>query len=240
MLSLWRNQIAVNLSTLGSVLMVTTATAAFANTTFDTTPAWNGASYIQPFGNPDTSTYGQTFVAGADSLMTDFIFYLNAPQRIIVQFTGDVYAWTGSLLGGGGRGATGASLFTNSSTVLNGDNSFQAVRMEPNVCLKPGAQYVAFLTVSNPTDFDATTGTSVWGNLRLSHVANNGGGGFVFYNNGNNPSLLNASAWDNFSDFGDLAWKADFSRCPEPGAIATAIVMFGGLGLGMLKRRRKQ
>jgi len=37
-------------------------TAHFGAQTFDTIPAWNKTSTIQPFGFPNTATYGQTFV----------------------------------------------------------------------------------------------------------------------------------------------------------------------------------
>ncbi len=36
-------------------------TAHFGGYTFDTTYAWDGSSTVQPFGYPDTATYGQTF-----------------------------------------------------------------------------------------------------------------------------------------------------------------------------------
>jgi|GEM_PF-1047404 len=216
--------------------------AANAATMFDTITPWDGSASIASFGNPDTATYGQTFIAPVDMLMTDFTFQINAAQGINLQFRGEVYSWTGSLLGGGGGQATGASLYTSASTLLSGNGAFQAVTMNPNIMLTPGSQYVALLTVSDPTDYAATTGISSWGINLFSRVANSGGGGFVYYNNGNNPGALNSSTWDNFEDFGDLAWRANFvgggAAVPEPGSVA---LLVGGMVSGgiLLRRRRK-
>lgn len=232
---------------LSSVLLSTALIAplANANTTFDTTPSWNGSDSIAPFGNPNTSTYGETFISPTDNVLNDFTFYVKPDQGASLSVKGYVYQWTGSLLGGGGGGAVGSSLFASASSMIINDSSmFNAVTVNTGgVTLTPGSQYVAFLTVSNPTDYASTTGTSVWGNTAYSHVSNDGGGGFVFYNNGNNFSNLNTVAWDNFGDFGDLAWKANFSKnnadVPEPGSIASMLGI-GIFGVGMVRRRRSK
>lgn len=217
-----------------------TFSAAHAATMFDTITPWDGTSAISPFGNSNTATYGQTFIAPVDMLMTDFTFEVNAERGIDLQFRGEVYSWTGSLFGGGGGQAIGAPLYTSASMMLSGNGAFQAVTVNPNIMLTPGSQYVALLTVSDPADYAATTGTSIWGRLG-GHDPSNGGGGFVFYNNGNNPALINSSVWDNFSDFGDSAWRANFAggaAVPEPGSMA---LLVGGLiSGGMFVRRRRK
>ena len=88
-------------------------------TTFDTSSAWDGSSSISGYGGSATTTYGQTFVAPSDSTLNSFTFYLrpNTP----VTSTAYVFAWQGSLLGGGGGRATGPALFQSSSIVTTGD-----------------------------------------------------------------------------------------------------------------------
>ena len=98
--------------------LVGALTVANAATTFDTMPSWNGSDAIQPFGNGNTATYAQTFIAPVDTLFTDYTFQVNAPTGVSMQFRGEVYAWAGSLLGGGGGQATGAMLYQSAPMTL--------------------------------------------------------------------------------------------------------------------------
>lgn len=218
---------------------VMTANAA---TTYETESLWNGITTISPFGNPNTSTYGQTFLAPVDPLMTDFSFHINASVATTLQFQGEVYQWSGPMQGNGGQ-ATGAMLYQSAPTVLMGNGAFQTVTMTPNIMLTPGNQYVALLTISDPTNYAATIGTSIWALLFNTHGANNGGGGAVFYNNQNNHAALNSSTWDTFFDYGDMAWRANFTAgnvaVPEPGSVALLVGM-GASGAGFLLRRKKK
>ncbi|MBX3111733.1 MAG: hypothetical protein KF857_06960 [Fimbriimonadaceae bacterium] len=186
---------------------------ACASTTFDTTYAWDNSSSISPWGAPNTTVYGQSFVAPTDNKLVDFTFYVKADQGVSIQYQAKLYSWAGSLLGGGGGAAT-AEVATSSSATYTGDGTFQAITFYGNnLFLTPGSQYVLALSCADPTDYAATTGTSVWG-LVSGHVSGNGGGGFVFDNAGNDPSLI-IGTWDNFFDAGDLAWTAHFESVPE-------------------------
>lgn len=83
------------------------------STVYDTTGAWDGATFISSFGVPDTATYGQTFLAPvADNVLEDFTFFIRGNTAVHLEMKGMVFNWSGSLLGGGGGMATGAPLFT--------------------------------------------------------------------------------------------------------------------------------
>jgi hypothetical protein len=207
---------------------------------FDTTPSWNGSSTIQPFGVPNTATYGQTIIAPtAAQTLQSFSFHILGSPAVHLSMKAYVYAWSGSLFGGGGGQATGSALFASPSSIIyNGTGAFQTVTVNTGgTNVTPGGHYVMFLTVSNLSDFNASTGTTNWGDL-FAHVPNDGGGGFVFFNNGNNFPALTAGPWDNFTDFGDLAFTAVFS-VPEPTSLAVfGLVGLMGLGLTCYRRRR--
>ncbi len=211
-------------------------------TTFDTTPSWDGSAFISSWGPGGTQTYGETFIAPSDSTLQSFTFYLRSDSGTTT-FQADVYAWSGNLKGGNSpQGATGPALFTSPNMSLTANGSFQTVTVNTGgVSLTPGHAYVALLTTSDPASILANTGSFQsweWGDTQLTHVANDGGGGFNFYNNATS-SELNTTSWDDFSDFGDLAWKAVFGpsvAVPEPTALS--IILVGLAGLGFARRRK--
>lgn len=149
--------------------------------------------------------------ASADTLK-DFTFYISGASGVSLRYEAEVYHWSGSLIAASNKpqGGLGAPVFTTGSLTYTGTGAFQAVTISPNVFLSPGP-YVALFTISRPADYANSTGTTSWGALLFSHVTGNGGGGFNFYNNGNNYAAIGTTPWDDYSDFGDLAWTAHFS-----------------------------
>lgn len=193
-------------------------------TTIDTTPLWNGTDSISCFGGGCTSTYGETFIA-AGSQLNDFSFFINSNGNQIDALA-QVYAWSGAL---GDHGpAVGPALF--SQAVSFNTNSLQKVTVNTgSLALTAGNAYVALLTTTT------STGNSDWGFLwnGLSGVPNDGA--FVWFNNGNDISLLNSSPWDGPWISGSLAWQADFRTVPEPASIALM-----GVGLAAFAARRRK
>jgi hypothetical protein len=230
----------MNLRPVAILFVAAVATHANAATSFDTTTSWDGSGSISAFGNPNTATYGQTFVAPS-SLLDDFTFYVDGEVGVSLSMKAFVWSWSGPLQGNGGQ-ATGTPLYLSSTSIpFSGTGVFQAVTINTGgVTLTPGSDYVIGLTISDPADYAASSGTASWGALLFQHPANDGGGGFVFYNNGGTFGALNTSVWDTFSDFGDVAFKADFSGSgvPEPAAISLIVLGLGSLSLFRAFRRR--
>ncbi len=219
--------------------------AAFAQA-LDTLPSWDGNTDIQYFGSSSehpavTPTFGETFIASAaHPILDDYTFYVgisdgnqyNDNGNLIPDVTGDkftvkgeVFDWSGDLLGGNGpQGTVGAALFTSPDFTVTSNNSFQAVTVtiSGGLRLQGGDSYVIDLTdIEGPADNDF----GIFGDTQFSHVVGDGGGGFNFSNFGE------SGTWDDFSDFGDLAFTADFSPATSslPDTSATAAM----LGLGM-------
>lgn len=190
------------------------APAARADLILDTTPAWDGSSYVVPFGKPDTATYGQTVTVLAEAPRLDsFTFYIDGPAEQV--FRGYVYAWDGSKL-------TGPALYTSPDRTLAGTPGFEAITFETGgLELTPGSRYALFASVSEV--YARTQGTSHWGYIRDRNTYP--GGNFIYDNNGGDFGRLSSSTWDatDASEFwGDLAFQARFSAVPEPATVVSA------------------
>ena len=190
-------------------------------------------------------------MAPADDVLQSFTFYLEG--SVTLQLQAQVYAWSGNLIAGNApQGATGPALFT-SAPITVGPTGVDAsgkplfipiTAVTGGLSLASGSDYVALFTVSGPdaTDFTNSTGTDVWGGILSAHDPNNGGGGFVYDNNGNNYAAL-TTAWDSGADYGDSAWTAVFTESstqavPEPTTLS--LFGFGLVAAAALRRRKKR
>lgn len=227
-----------------SALLLTGHTI-LADTVFNTVPSWDGVNSINSWGNPNSATYGQTFIAPADPILTRFDFYISSGIEQSTSFKPFVMEWDGPLQGTGGGGD--AMVWLGSSVSLLGTGAFQQVTINVPLgaaTLTPGMQYIIGLTVTDPADFGNTDGTSVWGRLGFHDAPSvSGGGGFKWDNgaDGGIPAL--SGPWDTFFDGGDLAFRAEFTSAgaevPEPGTYAAATLMLGALGLSWVRRGQR-
>lgn len=222
-----------------ALLSVGAARAAHAQ--IDTFSAWasSGGGGIRPFGTPNTSTYGETFVAGPASLLNSFTFALQSDSPFA--FRGYVMAWDGLK-------ATGPVLFASGDITTSGTSTvFTDYTVNTGgIALTPGQKYVAFFSTSQASNSGGGT-SSMAGNFHNFDP----NGEFVFDNNGTDFSRLTSSTWDGNSSLfftiantADVAFRADFSAgpapVPEPGIVATALTMLGGTGLGLLRGGRRR
>jgi hypothetical protein len=206
------------------------AVSCFAQTQYNSfdgySPFWN------PFGNPNTATYGETFTApsNGNNFLTDFSLYLAGPSSPgNIELGGYIATWNG----------TQAGTLLYSSAEINYPNTGNA-QLEFNtgeLQLTPGATYVAFLSVSQY--YGASSGLS---------FASEGNGScpgcaFVYYNNSGNFNELFTHSWDATGLQPDFAFTADFNSggsgtgtVPEPG---TFLLMGSGLlaAVGVMRRK---
>ena len=197
----------------------------------DTTRPFTGA--WTPFGEPNTATYGQSFTVSSDNVLDSFSLYLTNYVNDPVHFKAYIYEWSGTM-------ARGSALFSSVPQTFTGSAFSSPVEFEfttGGVPLEVGKTYVAFLSASELFDGKFSTATMPWSGVFGSDVYS--GGKFVYYNNGNNFSLLTTETWDGYSGWGDVWFKASLSdgetTVPEP-----ATILFLGSGLlGLIGFRRK-
>ncbi len=168
-------------------------------TTIDTTPYWNGTSFISSFGYPNTATYGQvvTVPSTSDAVLKGFSFYVNLPNTCT--FRGYVYAWDGAK-------ATGAALYESPTRSTTGSGNYEEVAFETGgIALTPGTQYVLFASTSE----EVGSGSGRWGSPSQD-VYTGSGNTFVFLNNGTNLAQWTTTTWSTISM--DLAFRATFVK----------------------------
>jgi hypothetical protein len=182
----------------------------------------------QPFGNPNTATYGQTFALPAgDGVLTSWTFSLEETSSAYpIQFGVGLWDTANS------RMAAAPFYLSSPIDTVVGDAAYTFL---PNLTLTPGQEYVAFLTITN------TPGV---GTSQMPLAGNNlyTGGSFFFLNNGTDPSLWTTQGWQTFTD-SDAAFTAQFDPAtpvdgaiPEPGTLT----LFGTGALGMIASLRRK
>jgi hypothetical protein len=188
--------------------------------TINTVPAWNSAGQptIAPFGEGQTSTYGQTFTAtsGLGLQLDSFSFYLSNVASSNTLFSAHVAAWDGLK-------ATGPILYSSgNSNIPVGRTGFTPFTFNTGgINLTDGTQYVAFLTTS-AIDPNGNTTTSMG---VVSNPNTYSGGAFVFFNN-TTFAQLTTTTWDNFlGNFGDAAFEANFSAASSPVPVPSSLAL---------------
>jgi len=193
-------------------LFVTASAVAFAFAALGSSPAaakgistyssWNGSSIIEPFGCPDTTTYGQviTIPKGQTHLGKFHFSWINLNTGSMV-VRGEVYAWDGTK-------ATGSALYQSKPKTLSfSDGLYHKVGFKPTlVPVTPGAQYVIFASIDK--DYEKCTNNYEfgWGFVGSDVYP---GGNFVYQNNAGDESQWTATPWNDVG--ADAAFKVSLS-----------------------------
>lgn len=212
------------MGTVASLALVSNATAE----NIDTTPFWNGSSFISTWGTPNTATYGQTITPTAtQTRLSGFTFYLSQSGGTAPQYQAFVYQWDAA-----NQRITGPAIYTSGVLMAPSGSAYTPVIINTGgVALSAGQQYVLFLTTS-------TVGGQPSGSYRYGALTNNtayAGGQFVFFNNGSNFAQLSSSGWSSIAE--DLAFQAFLAggTTGENHAQAqTGVFQLGGAYLNLL------
>ncbi len=187
------------------------------------------SDFWNPLGNPDTSTYGETFTAPSDgsNVLQSFSFYMGNPGNAgDILLNAYIATWTGT--------GAGTLLYTSSPLDYANVGDAELTFTTGGLTLTPGASYVMFLSVSQQYGLSA-------GETAISQgAATIPGGSFVYFNNEANFGELFTNTWDATGLSPDWAIDAEFSEgaaVPEPGTIA----LFGSgmLALAGIARWRR-
>ena len=179
--------------------MLVAATGMFAQN-IDLTSGWDGSEAANPFGPPNTETYGQTITLASAAALSSFNVRMNCPANVTAR--AHVYAWNGTR-------ATGADLLDGTSITITGTGAFQTVSFNTGSINLPAGQYVLFASTSQDTQ---TSVACRWG-VQSDIYA---GGQFVFINNGTDTTQWTSTGWSNFSGQ-DLAFQAIFGASQPVG-----------------------
>ncbi len=193
----------------------------------------NGTDFFQPFGDPETPKYGQTFVTpnATDVRIDSFSFWLDdqlgqfSPDT--VDFTASIYQWGGTVVG-----TTGAALYTSSiRTTTDNAGAGGYERFDFNtggVLLASGVEYVALLTAVND-------GLQSAAFMAANYSNPYSGGNWVF-------GFGFAPIWIEVDQ--DARFEATFSALPDgtvvPEPATMTLLSFGLAGLGARRWRQRK
>jgi hypothetical protein len=198
----------------------------------NTIPSWDGETFAQFFGVPNTATYGQTInIAPGSAVVSSFGFEIGNCINATLTFRGEIYAWDGTK-------ATGPSLFESPVTTQAISSSFHLVTFNTGALTLPPGNYVIFATTSR--DQAGSFPQCQWGSLDADTVYPSGN--HVFLNNGSDTSQWTSVAWG--TEPFDLAFQVNLAPAPPPpppaasvpaASPATLLLGFAGvIALGLL------
>jgi hypothetical protein len=170
-------------------------------TKINTFDDWDGGSTISPWGNPNTTTYGQTItIPKGNKKITKFSFYMMAGSGTgTIRFTGDVYGWDGAR-------ATNEVFESKVQKIklTQGDPTWHKVTVKTKGAkVEAGKQYVLFLSVDKTYEQTDPNVTSVWANCDTDALP---GGNLVFQGGGGDESQWTTGNWGQIPDFDMVFW----------------------------------
>jgi hypothetical protein len=202
----WRVGLAIAASTLLVLGLSAPANASTTGVKWDTHATWDGVSYLQPFGNPDTATYGQTFTAPDKAKkLKKFAFYM-APNGVAgsMTFRAELYGWDNAA-----AHATDAIWESAAKTITLDPADPAPVKYNVKVKkgkVKAGQQYVMFFSISKDYEMSDENSTTKW---EIHFEDAFAGGNAVWLNDSGDETQWTTVAWANAVGT-DMAFTATF------------------------------
>jgi hypothetical protein len=171
-------------------------------TKIDTYSGWDGSSFLFPFGNPQTSNYGQviTIPEGVKKLK-NYTFYMASNSGTgTLTMRGEVYGWDGT------KATTKVSQSKKKTLDLTaGDPTYYPVKIKVKKGkVTPGQQYVIFLSVDKDYEDNPPNVLSQWA---CNYTDVLPGGSTVYLNSDGDEGQWTTVSWSQIPDF-DMAMKA--------------------------------
>jgi hypothetical protein len=174
-----------------------------------------------PFGSPDTTSYGEYFTAPGGAL--DSWSFLSESAGSVGNLELVVASWNG-------KAAVGPALYTSAPITDSGTSNEALTFSGINLALTAGQSYIAYMTVAGVASPVAGAVISV----SSTDVLN---GGSAFYNsNGANPLTAGNITWDAPGSV-YFTYSATFVPAAVPEPAGAAVLAFGLIGLGFVRRR---
>ena len=207
---------------LGGVAAVAFAAcfSASANATVYTN-AGGTQSTISPFGSPDTTSYGEYFTAPGGAL--DSWTFRSQSVAAVGNLELVVASWNGT-------SAVGPALYVSAPIADSGASNEALTFSGINLALTAGQSYIAYMTVAGVAG--PVQGAAI--SVSSTDVLN--GGGAFDNSNGANPLTAGNITWDAPGSV-YFTYSATFVPAAVPEPAGAAVLAFGLIGLGFVRRR---
>jgi hypothetical protein len=189
---------------LASFTMTASALQPAKVTIINTFGTWDGTTMVQPFGCPNTTTYGETITVPMGSTSIDrFTVSWQDLSSGSFKVRGEVYAWDPSTFHAIGS----ATAETKPRRVHSGASGFFKETFKfKDAAVTEGEQYVVFASIDKDYSVCDTSSYLVgWGAIRDDNAYP--GGTFVYQNNGRSGGSDNWTTQPWSTNGFDLAFK---------------------------------
>lgn len=176
-------------------------------------------SFVQSWGLPDTSAYGQTITLGGAETLNSFSFRIN-DLGTAINFDAYVFGWDGD-------STSGSALFSSNGVTV-GASGMNTITINVGALPLLAGQYILFLQATS-------LGLAYWGTVTGDPY---NGGSFAFQNNNGDPSKFGNNSWLVGNELA-FSYTTDVTAVPVPAALPLLATGLGALGFAGWRSSKK-